>query len=350
MAHEPSIPIETLLEHWATFHLLIDVRTPNEWALDHLPGAINLPVLSNEERILVGTRYAREPFEAKRIGAALVARNIAGHLEQALKEHPRDQKALVYCWRGGHRSQALATVMSRIGWRVTLLQGGHQAYRRFLVRDLEGLATQFHYRVVCGVTGSGKTQYLRELSLQGHQVLDLEGLAHHRGSLLGSEPEGQQPSQKSFESQIWYQLRRFDAARPVYVESESRKIGQVQLPQALIEQMRASECIELNVSLDDRIEFLCHEYAHFFEQTDLLRMKLEKLLPLVGSVQLQDWSAMIESRDWAALVASLLNTHYDPAYAKSMARNYRHYAQAQQLPYRPSRIASRSGKTFTPVS
>jgi tRNA 2-selenouridine synthase len=240
--------------------------------------------------------------------------------------------------------------MSRIGWRVTLLQGGYQAYRRFLVRDLEGLATQFHYRVVCGVTGSGKTQYLRELSLQGHQVLDLEGLAHHRGSLLGSEPEGQQPSQKSFESQIWYQLRRFDAARPVYVESESRKIGQVQLPQALIEQMRASECIELNVSLDDRIEFLCHEYAHFFEQTDLLRMKLEKLLPLVGSVQLQDWSAMIESRDWAALVASLLNTHYDPAYSKSMARNYRHYAQAQQLPYRPSRIASRSGKTFTPVS
>jgi tRNA 2-selenouridine synthase len=319
------------------------VRSPAEWQQDCLPNAINLPVLNNEERAQIGTLYSTSAFEAKKVGAAKVARNIAHHLETALRDQPRSWRPLIYCWRGGNRSNALALICQRIGWKATVLEGGYTAFRRALIEDLAAKAAGFDYRVVCGVTGSGKSQFLRELASEGHQVLDLEALAHHRGSLLGTEPEGQQPSQKSFETQIWDQLRRLDPSQPVFVESESRKIGSVQVPAGLIEKMRQSPCIELTPSMPERVAFLCQEYDHFFHQPKALISQLERLKPLVGAERLGQWIHMIEQANWPALVESLLTHHYDPAYRRSMEKNYLRYAQAK-------RIAHHVGNAQTPPS
>jgi tRNA 2-selenouridine synthase len=343
-SNEPQqIEATALLKAWDQFDSLIDARSPAEWQADHLPAAINLPVLSNEERAQVGTLYQASAFEAKKLGAALVAQNISRHLLTELKDKPRHWQPLIYCWRGGNRSHAFATILQRIGFKTTLLVGGYTAFRRALITDLEQLAVQFHYHVVCGVTGSGKSHYLRRLQAEGAQVLDLEALAHHRGSLLGSEPVGEQPSQKFFETQIWHALRQFDSTKPVYVESESRKIGQVQVPGALIERMRESVCIELHSTMDDRIEFLCQEYEHFFDHPAALIDRLERLRPLVGGALLDEWVRLISERRWPDLVRSLLVTHYDPTYLKSMQRNYRRYNEAEHRPYCASDFARRSG-------
>ena len=323
--------IDQAIARWDDLDAIIDVRSPAEWWLDHIPGAINAPVLSNEERIEIGTLYKTSAFEAKKRGAALVARNIAMALEDTFAQQPRGWRPLVYCWRGGNRSHALATVMHRIGWKVAVLEGGYAAYRKYVISDLERCAQRLSYTVICGVTGSGKTAALRQLEAQGHQVLDLERLAHHRGSLLGHEPTGAQPSQKYFETQIWNTLRRFTPDRPVFVESESRKIGAVQLPEALIQKMRDSDCIELLPPMSERVMFLCREYDHFFKAADTLIAQLSRLTPLVGHERLQQWIDLIHAQRWPELVESLLIHHYDPTYTASMRRNYARYPQAERM-------------------
>jgi tRNA 2-selenouridine synthase len=330
-----QIAIEDLALKPCEFDELIDVRSPQEYAADHLPGAVNAPVLSDDERIEIGTLHAQSSFDAKKRGAALVARNIAHALEFRFMDRPRGWRPLIYCWRGGNRSAAMATVMERIGWRPAVLTGGYAAYRRFVVADLEKIVQQLPFVVICGVTGSGKSVYLRQLAAEGEQVLDLEMLAHHRGSLLGSEPEGQQPTQKMFESRIWDVLRKVRADRPIYVESESKKIGAVQVPQALMAKMRESPCVELAPSIEERVRFLCKDYAHFFERSEALLASLEKLRSLVGSDRLHAWRASIAAKDWEALVASLLEHHYDPSYRRSMEKNYRQYGSAKTVAHHP---------------
>ncbi len=344
------VTISDTAADWSQFDEIIDVRTPLEWQADRIPGATNAPVLTNEERVLVGTRYAESAFEAKKIGAALVAKNIALALESQFRDRPRDWRPLVYCWRGGNRSNALATVMHRIGWKTAVLEGGYTAYRRFVIEDLSRQVARLHYVVICGVTGSGKTEFLRQLSREGHQVVDLEGLAHHRGSLLGTEPAGDQPTQKTFESILWKTLRSLSPERPVYLESESKKIGRLQVPDALMTVMRESPCIELTPSIDERVTFLCQDYQHFFEMPSALKTQLGKLKELVGSETLHRWEAMIDRADWRLLVGALLEEHYDPTYHRSMRRNYQRYESAKRLslhpgltPYRAGDLASFSG-------
>lgn len=318
------------------FDTIIDVRSPDEWHADHLPGAINAPVLSNEERAAIGTLYQQSPFEAKKHGAALVARNIAHALESQFADKPRNWKPLIYCWRGGNRSNAMGTIMQRIGWKANVLTGGYTAYRRFVIDDLQHLVNQFRYTVVCGVTGSGKSLYLRQRLAAGDQVLDLEALAHHRGSLLGSEPAGEQPSQKYFETLLWNALRSFDSNREVLLESESKKIGALQVPQALMDRMRQSDCIELIASDDERIRYLCHDYAHFFSEPQQLKAQLDRLVGLVGKERLNAWHALIDAARWPELVGSLLAHHYDPTYRRSMQKNYARYANAQRIVGHPA--------------
>jgi len=322
--------IHEAIRDFDRFDAVIDVRSPDEWATDRLPGAINLPVLSNQERAEIGKLYAESSFAAKKLGAARVARNIASALETALLDQPREWRPLIYCWRGGNRSQAMATVLERVGWKPALLKGGYIAFRRYVVEDLTIQAQRLRYQIICGVTGSGKSLFLRQARRDGRQVLDLEALAHHRGSLLGSEPRGAQPTQKAFETAIWDQLRQFNANEPVLVESESKKIGSLQVPAALISQMRASECIELCPSLEDRVAYLLEDYAHFFDQPDVLVAQLERLGPLVGLDRLAQWQDSIRRRSWAELVTSLLTHHYDPTYHRSMRKNYSGYAQAKK--------------------
>lgn len=330
-----QITIDEAINRWGEFDSIIDVRSPAEFAQDHMPGAINAPVLSNQERAEIGTLYASSSFEAKKRGAALVARNIAKALETQFIDQPRSWRPLVYCWRGGNRSNAMATIMHRVGWRTHVLTGGYTAYRRHIVSDLPTRAAQFNYAVVCGVTGSGKSLYLRQLAHDGHQVLDLEQLAHHRGSLLGNEPVGEQPSQKYFETLVWNQLRQFDPSKEVFVESESKKIGAVQVPDGVIAKMRDSRCIEITPTLSERVAFLCQEYAHFFEQPDVLIAQLTRLKPLVGALRLDGWIASIQAKDWAGLVESLLIHHYDPTYRRSMEKNYRRYGQSEIIAAHP---------------
>jgi tRNA 2-selenouridine synthase len=313
------------------FDDLLDVRTPAEFVDDHLPGAINLPVLSNEERVRVGTLYTQSPFEAQRLGASLIARNIAQHLETSLAEKPRTWRPLVYCWRGGMRSGALAHILSEIGWRTTRLHGGYKTYRAFVLQALDALPPQFQWRVICGPTGSGKSRLLQALAAEGAQVLDLEHLAQHRGSLLGNLPDQPQPAQKLFESRIWDVLRHFDPQRPVFVEAESRRIGLLRVPAVLLDQMRAAPCIAIEAPLSARVAFLLEDYEHFLGDPAQLSEKLAMLTELQGRQTIAEWNALAANGEWPTLVEQLLVRHYDPAYKRSSDGNFSGLQQAQRL-------------------
>jgi tRNA 2-selenouridine synthase len=305
------------------FDETIDVRSPGEFAEDHIPGAINLPVLNDAERARVGTLYKQvSSFEAKKIGAALVSRNIAQHLDTWFADKPKSYRPLVYCWRGGSRSGSMTHILQKIGFPAMQLEGGYKAYRRHVVAELASLPSHLTYHVVCGPTGSGKSRLLQALASQGAQVLDLEMLAAHRGSLLGALPDQPQPPQKSFESAIWSALSGFDPARPVFVESESKKIGALRVPEALITAMHASRCVRLEVPLVARVRLLREEYPHFLRDPETLNTQLAHLARLRGTDTVAAWQALASQQAWDQLVATLLEQHYDPAYLKSLSSNY----------------------------
>ncbi len=319
-------------EMFASFDAVIDVRSPAEFVEDHVPGALSCPVLDDAERARVGTIYKQEsPFQARRIGAALAAQNIARHLEGALAGKPRGWRPLVYCWRGGKRSAAMAHVLREIGWDAKTLAGGYKSYRRWVVGELAALPGALTFRVVHGATGSGKSRLLRALERAGAQVLDLEELAAHRGSVLGGLPERAQPSQKWFESLLARELTTLDAARPVYVEGESRRIGQVQLPEALIGAMRAAECLLLEADVGTRVAVLMQEYRHFFEDRGALAAQLDCLVGLHGRAVVDAWQALAARGAWPELVERLLVEHYDPAYRRSARNNFARLGEAEVL-------------------
>lgn len=305
------------------FDEIVDVRSPAEYAEDHVPDALSAPVLDDAQRAEIGTLHKQaSPFEAKRRGAALVARNIAAHLETLFAGRDRGWRPLVYCWRGGKRSGAMTHILREVGWQAAQLEGGYKAYRREVLAQLEALPATLSYRVVCGETGSAKSRLLEALAARGAQVLDLERLACHRGSVLGSLPGAPQPSQKMFETRVWDALRRFEPDVPVFVEAESRKIGQLQVPESLIEAMRASPCVRIEADVAARVAFLLEDYGHFLADPAALKSQLECLAGLHGRETIDAWRALAERGDFAALVAELLVNHYDPAYRRSMGRNY----------------------------
>jgi tRNA 2-selenouridine synthase len=328
MRHETTVHLALIDD----FDEIVDVRSPAEFALDHVPGAFNCPVLDDEERARVGTLYKQvSSFDARKLGAALVARNIARHLETHFFLRAPGWKPLVYCWRGGKRSESMAHVLREIGWHAATLAGGYQSYRRDLLAQLETLPALFEYRVICGPTGSGKSRLLQALASQGEQVLDLEALARHRGSVLGDVPGDPQPSQKMFDSLLWNTLRHFDPAAPVFVEAESKKIGALRVPMALMERMRISRCIMMEPSIAERVRFLIVEYGHLLSDTAWLKQKLTRLTPLHSGQTVARWIAQIDAGEWEALVGDLLATHYDPAYRRSLAKNYPALPQATIL-------------------
>jgi len=314
------------------FDEIIDVRSEAEFAEDHVPDALNCPVLNNAERARVGTIYKQvSAFEAKKIGAALVSANISRHIEAHFLDRPRSWRPLLYCWRGGERSGAFAHVLAQVGWQAGRLEGGYKAYRRAVVGDLSTLPRQFSWRVLCGLTGTGKSRLLRALHEAGCQVLDLEALAVHRGSVLGDLPDETQPPQRLFESRIWGTLRRFDAARAVYVEAESRKVGNLRVPEALIESMWTSHCVVIEAPVPVRVALLKEEYGHFLDQPEILIARLECLTPLHGHAVIERWCELALARRWEELIADLLVKHYDPAYSRAIARHYPTLPRAVKL-------------------
>lgn len=329
MKYPVLLSFAEILPRLDQFDSIIDTRSPAEFAEDHLPGAINCPVLNDEERKRVGTLYKQvNSFAAKKVGAAIVARNIAQHIDTCFADKGHDWKPLVYCWRGGNRSGAMAHILARIGWPAVQLDGGYKAYRRHVNDALAELPLRFSYRVVCGPTGSGKSRLLQAMAAAGAQVLDLEQLAAHRGSVLGNLPSQAQPTQKQFESRIWQTLRLFDPDRVVYVESESKKVGNVRVPDALMETMRASPCIALDLPQAKRVQLLMHEYAHFITDPASLNTQLDCLTHLYGREKITGWQALATGGEIETLVDALLRNHYDPAYLRSIQRNFSQIAQA----------------------
>jgi tRNA 2-selenouridine synthase len=332
---ESLIATPLTLAELRAFDEILDARSPAEYADDHLPGAINTPVLDDAERALVGTVYKQQSaFDAKRVGAPLAARNISKHLEERFADRPRRWRPLVYCWRGGGRSGALVHVLRQVGWDAVRLDGGYKAFRRQVAADLDRLPARFTFHVICGATGSGKSRLLEALSEAGAQVLDLEILAAHRGSVLGDLPDEPQPTQKSLETSIWTALSGFDPARPVYVESESKKVGNLRVPELLITRMREARCFRLEADEATRVALLREDYAHFVARPEALIEKLECLRPLHGAERIDLWKSHLAGGEWDALVRDLLASHYDPAYRRSLLRNYRDAATGIAVPVR----------------
>lgn len=327
-----TITAEELLHRLDEFDTIIDARSEDEYAEDHLPGAVNWPTLNNEERKLVGTMYKQvNAFEASKRGAAMAARNISNHIEREVLDKPKGWKPLAYCWRGGKRSGSLSLVLSQIGFRITLLEGGYKAFRNALLEDIPRLAPKFDWRVICGTTGSGKTRLLQALEKSGAQVLDLEALANHRSSVLGAIPGVPQPSQKHFDTRIWDALRRLDPARPVFVESESKKVGNVAVPAALIEAMRAGQCLNLVLPDEQRVALLLEDYDFFVRDSEAFCERLDALTQLRGKQVVENWKTQVRSGQIEPVVRDLLLSHYDPVYLQSMQRNFKQYAQAQTI-------------------
>ena len=328
------------------YDTLIDCRSPAEYAEDHIPGAISAAVLDDAERATVGAMYKQlSPFEAKRLGAALVAKNVARHVETLFAGKPPGWRPLVYCWRGGKRSGAMAHILREIGWEAQTLEGGYRAYRRWVVAQLETVPERVDFRVIHGPTGSGKSRLLKALQQTGAQVLDLEELAAHRGSVLGNLPGRPQPTQKWFESQLLAVLSTLDARRPVFVEGESKKIGQLQVPEALIARMRASPCVRLEAPLEVRVTLLLDEYRHFLADRPLLEAQLDCLVPLHGREEIAAWKALAAQGAWRDFVTRLLMEHYDPAYRRSSLKNFAQLADAEVV-----RVESAEERVFHRLS
>jgi tRNA 2-selenouridine synthase len=327
MSHLP-----TTIADLANFPAIIDARSPAEYALDHIPGAINCPVLNDEERKTVGTIYVQtSAFEARKIGGAMVARNIAHHLETQFKDQPKNWKPLVYCWRGGMRSGSFVNWMRLVGWDAQQLKGGYKAWRAHVIDQLDTLTPTLPLQVLCGPTGSAKTRVLQALTHLGEQVLDLEALAAHRGSVLGAMPNTPQPSQKGFETQLFTAISRMDTTRRIWIEAESRRIGRISLPDALLQRLREAPVVEIDATDEARLVYLMRDYAWLGDDAQGFSDKLGTLKGLVPNDVLAQWQAWALARDLPPLFSALMKQHYDPLYARSQGRHLQRLGQAVRV-------------------
>lgn len=312
-----------LLPRSADWDMVIDARSPCEFAKDHIPGAVNLAVLSDEERAEVGTLYQRSAFEGKKVGARYVARNIAKNLcDPRLMAMPQDARLLVYCYRGGDRSGSLGVTLSRVGWKVCVLKGGYKGYRKGVRELLREKVPRLRVVLVGGKTGSAKGKLLDCLDAIGCQTIDLEGLANHRGSVLGEVPFEAQPTQKHFETLLAARVAALDEGRSVFVEAESSRIGRVALPEQLFSKMKGAPMVTVELPLAERVRWIREGYRHFeTTHVDALKRKLEFCVPTCGRKTVDGWRDLADRGEWDAFVASMLEQHYDRAYAKAFRRD-----------------------------
>ena len=307
---------------------VIDVRAPSEFASDHIPGAINLPVLNEEQRVEVGTVYKGQPFHARRQGAAHVSRNIAEMLETYFQDkEPSTFRPLVYCWRGGQRSKALTHILSNVGFQVHFLEGGYKTYRHAVVQELQRLSAATNFLLLGGHTGAGKTKVLKTLNRAGQQFIDLEALAVHRGSLLGHTDGTQrinQPTQKMFESHVAQELSNVDPNQLVWLEAESNKIGNLHIPTALWSKMKQSPRVHLRVPMAERVRHTLATYQYWMAKENQIEL-VDEVLAKLAAQQGRAWGDrmrhLVEMKKWKELVERLLVDHYDVLYSANEERS-----------------------------
>jgi len=306
------------------FDTIIDVRSPLEFAEDHIVGAINCPVLSDLERQKVGTIYKKESsFKAKIIGSSLTAKNIAFHIENNFMEKKGSWQPLIYCWRGGQRSKAFSIVLSEVGWRTTQLKGGYKEYRNQVINFLDNIGPKLKITLISGKTGSAKTKILKSIENEGGQILDLEGLANHKGSLLGKIPDLIQPSQKFFESLIFNKIQNLNLKDKIYIEAESSKIGNIHIPKSIWKKMIKSPRIEISANVELRAKFLVSDYDYMCNNPTLINPIIKGLKNRLSKKLFDEWTNLIDRKKWFDLTKSFLENHYDPSYSSNTIKNDR---------------------------
>jgi tRNA 2-selenouridine synthase len=324
----PVHPRQLGVADFASYALVIDARSPREFAEDHVPGAVNLPVVDDDEYAEVGTRHKTDQHGAYLIGVEYSLRNIANQIKPLISRYSPQDRFLVYCFRGGKRSRLWADNLRTIGYEVDVLAGGWKRYRSWVRDGLQALPPMLRWRVLAGPTGCGKTRLLDALRAEGQQVLDLEEMACHRGSLLGDLPGQGQPSQKLFDSALLDALRRFEPAREVWIEAESKRIGNLQLPDGLYQAMHASPVLQLSASMEERVKLWREDYPHFVSDPVGMVDKLQPLKPLIGKETLAHWQALAAGGQVNELFRSVMERHYDPCYERSTRKNYGHAGPA----------------------
>ena len=306
------------------FDTIIDVRSPLEFAEDHIVGAINCPVLSDLERQKVGTIYKKESsFKAKIIGSSLTAKNIAFHIENNFMEKKGAWQPLIYCWRGGQRSKAFSIVLSEVGWRTNQLKGGYKEYRNQVINFLDNIGPKLKITLISGKTGSAKTKILKSIENEGGQILDLEGLANHKGSLLGKIPDLIQPSQKFFESLIFNKIQNLNLKDKIYIEAESSKIGNIHIPKSIWKKMIKSPRIEISANVELRAKFLVSDYDYMCNNPTLINPIIKGLKNRLSKELFDEWTNLIDRKKWFDLTKSFLENHYDPSYSSNTIKNDR---------------------------
>jgi len=316
MKHVETI---TLPHDLREFTEIIDVRAPVEFAQDHLPGAINLPVLNDIEREEVGTLYDNDPFAARRLGAAMISANAAKHLTNHFSNKDKTYAPLIYCWRGGMRSGSFSHILRSIGWRARIIEGGYKTFRKFVGDELTRLFSndQLQLTILAGPTGVAKTRMLYTLREQGAQIIDLEGLANHKGSVLGLTPGTSQCSQKHFETNLWHTISQLDPSKTIFIEAESNRIGKLHCPPPLWKKLGEGRVIELKLPIDQRAKFLLDDYPYFADQPEHLKSLLDRLIKLRGREQVEQWHKQIDTGEWQKFVTSMLENHYDLVYRRA---------------------------------
>jgi tRNA 2-selenouridine synthase len=305
---QDAVPIEQFLPECNT-RVLLDVRSPGEFAKGHIPGALSFPLFSDEERAEVGTCYKQTgPEAALQLGLQYVGPKMAGFVAQAgaLAAHRR---IAVHCWRGGNRSQSMAWLLRMAGFDVITLQGGYKSYRNFVLGFFP--RPQFQLKVLGGPTGSGKTKILHALQRLGEQILDLEALAHHKGSAFGSIGEAPQPTPEQFENDLQHDLEQLDPTRVVWIENESRSIGRVYVPDSICAQMKISPLLHIQIPEDARIQNLLQDYTH--SDQNALRESFLKIDTKLGGLNLKTALEALDAGDYAT-AARIALWYYDKTY------------------------------------
>jgi len=288
---------------------IVDVRSPKEFEQGHIPGAINIPIFNNEERAIVGTKYKRMNREAAIIeGLEIAGPKMAGLVKQAKKVAGNKKELLIYCWRGGRRSESMAWLFNFSDIQTYVLEGGYKSYRKYI---LNCFTRQFHFIVLGGMTGSGKTDILIEIGELGNQIIDLENIANHKGSAFGALGQNEQPSNEQFENNLFYYLNKLNLKLPIWIEDESSTIGKIKIPDELFKQIRNKIVIKIEVPKNERIKRLVKEYSKFNKND--LNSCITKISKRLGGLNTKLAIEAIENGDFNR-VADLSLTYYDKAY------------------------------------